>query len=336
MLAAMINASLADDVFREDKTSLEFESYVASLTGQEDGCFTVTGTMANQLALRSSLMQPPHAILGDARAHVFRSEAGGPAFMSGAMIQPVMPANGRYLTLDDIQAAAVLSDNVDEVPTRLITLENTISGIVVPLSELQRITSWARQRGIATHLDGARLFEAVATGAASLKQYCEPFDTVSLDFSKNLGAPIGAMMLSSKVRVAAARRIRKSVGGGLRQAGVLSALARATLDEQFGDVSNDKASKLRETHRRTKEVASLWEQCGGKLIRKVETNIAWLNLQAAECSAEDFNKVGDDHGFRVDGQRLVLHHQTSNDAIRRLRLAFEDVFGAKSRRATKL
>jgi threonine aldolase len=211
MLAAIVNTSLRDDVFGEDATTMEFESDIAMRCGLEVGLFTITGTMANQLGLRTLLTQPPHAILANAQAHILTDEAGGPAFMSGAMIQAVEPSNGKYLTLEDIEANPVLTDNIHKCPTRVVALGNTISGVIVPLSEMKRISEWARKNDVKLHLDGARLFEAVATGAGSLRDYCQLVDTVTLDFSKDLGAPMGAMLLDGKQHITQARRIRKSI-----------------------------------------------------------------------------------------------------------------------------
>jgi threonine aldolase len=134
--------------------------------------FIITGTMANQLGLRILLTQPPHAILANAQAHIVTHEAGGPAFMSGAMIQAVQPSNGKYLPLEDIEANAVLTDDIHKCPTRVVALENTIDGVTVPLFEITRIGKWARENNVKIHLDGARMFEAVAAGAGSLRDYC--------------------------------------------------------------------------------------------------------------------------------------------------------------------
>jgi threonine aldolase len=129
--------------------------------------------------------------------------------LSGAMMQTVVPTNGLYLTSQDIQQNTVLTDNVHKCPTRIVALENTISGIVGPLDEMQRISTWCRVKDIKLHLDGARLFEAVASGAASLGDYCTLFDTVASESSKDLGAPMGAMLLGSEALINQARRIRK-------------------------------------------------------------------------------------------------------------------------------
>ncbi|UPX11235.1 Low-specificity L-threonine aldolase [Ascochyta rabiei] len=335
MLAAIVNTTLRDDVFREDTTTMDLESDMAARCGQAAGLFVITGTMANQLALRTLLTQPPHAILADARAHILTHEAGGPAFMSGAMVQAVVPSNGKYLTVEDIEASAVLSDNVHRCPTRVIALENTIGGCIVPLSEMIKISRWARKNGVKIHLDGARLFEAVAAGAGSLRTYCQLVDTVTVDFSKNLGAPMGAMLLGNSEHIAQARWIRKSIGGGMRQAGVLSAAARVAVEEQFGPGEHGDAGKLREVHRAAKQVGEMWQSRGGKLTKDIETNQVWIDLRVLGISSEEWNDIGKSQGISLDGPRIVLHHQIAAEAIHRLGRAFDIVMSRAAERKDK-
>jgi threonine aldolase len=164
MLGAIIRCSLRDDIYQEDVSTTSFESHIATLTGFSGAAFVLSGTMANQLALRTHLTQPPHAILADARSHILHWEAGGIASLCGAMVQSVQASNGEYLTLADIQRKVVLSDDVHKCPTSVISLENTIGGIIQPLEETRKISTWARENGLKMHLDGARLFEVVAAG----------------------------------------------------------------------------------------------------------------------------------------------------------------------------
>ncbi|KAK6000567.1 hypothetical protein QM012_003292 [Aureobasidium pullulans] len=326
MLAAIITTTLADDVFGEDPTTIALEQNIATRCRLPASAFVISGTMANQLGLRTLLTQPPHAILTASHSHIVENEAGGPAFLSGAMMQTVVPRNGLYLTLEDIKQNAILSDNVHKCPTRVVALENTISGIVVPLDEMRRISSWCREQGVKMHLDGARLFEVVATGAGSLGDYCSLFDTVALDFSKDLGAPMGAMILGSETLIAQARRIRKSIGGGMRQAGVLSAAAQIAVDEQFGDGEwGTSSGSLRIVHELAKSVGIMWERRGGKLKKPVETNQVWMDLTNLGVTADEWNSIGRRRGLLLDGPRLVLHHQVTEDALIRLDCAFADL-----------
>lgn len=335
MLSAIINTTLRDDVFMEDATTTGLEAHMASLTGYEAGMFVITGTMANQLALRTSLTQPPHAILTDAQAHIVHWEAGGIASASGALLQAVSPSNATYLTLEDIKAHAETTDDVHKCPTRVISLENTVAGSIFPLSELRRISKWARSQNppILLHLDGARLWEAIAAGAGNLRDYAELFDSLSLDFSKNLGAPMGAMVLSSARFIKQARRIRKSIGGGMRQAGVLSSACRAAVDETFGPGiwGFEDGGKLRRTHEMAKSLGDLWISLGGKLERIVETNMLWLDLKDLKISKEELNKAGEKRGVKLDGKRICLHHQISEESISRLGLVFKDIQSYKAK-----
>jgi threonine aldolase len=334
MLAAIVNTSLRDDVFGEDTTTTEFECDIAARCGQESGLFTITGTMANQLGLRTLLTQPPHAILANAHAHILTHEAGGPAFMSGAMIQAIEPSNGKYLTVEDIEDNAVLTDNIHKCPTRLIALENTIGGIIVPLSEMIKISAWARRNDVKLYLDGARLFEAVAAGAGSLRDFCQLVDVVALDFSKGLGAPMGAMLLGKKEHIAQARWIRKSIGGGMRQAGVLTAAARVAVEEQFDSGRYGQAIKLSRVHKIAKNVGRMWESKGGRVTKDVETNQVWIDLDALGIKREEWNEIGKSHGITLDGPRLVLHYQISEEALQKLEQAFDVAISraAESRR----
>lgn len=327
MLRAIVETTLRDDVYQEDHTTLSLEQQIADLTGHEAGVFVLSGTMANQLALRTLLTQPPHAVLCDSRSHIIHWEAGGLASQSGAMVQSVMPSNGDFLTLEDIQRKAILSNDVHKCPTAVISLENTISGLVHPLPELQKIKDWASRNELKVHIDGARLWEAVATGAGSLRDFAQCADSVSLDFSKGLGAPIGAIVVGSHKFVDRARRIRKGMGGGMRQAGVLSSAARAAMDETFGPGvwGRNLGGKLRAVHETARDAANMWVRRGGKLRRRTETNLVWVDLMHAGICDEDFVEVGRNFGLKLDGGRIVLHHQISEEAIRRLGLLFEKV-----------
>ncbi|KFY25120.1 hypothetical protein V491_01885 [Pseudogymnoascus sp. VKM F-3775] len=326
-LEAIIRSSLDDDVFREDAATLSLESHMATLTGFPGAIFVNSGTMANQLALRTHLTQPPHAILTDSRSHILHWEAGGIASLTGAMVQAAWPSNGEFLIVEDIKKKAVLSDDVHKCPTRVISLENTIGGIVQPLEETRQISAWARENGVKLHLDGARLWEAVATGRGSLREYASCFDSVGLDFSKGLGAPMGAVIVGGADFVARARRIRKGMGGGMRQVGMLSSAARESMESIFGPGPSGykDGGLLRRSHRLATSVAEMWTEKGGRLSRRTETNIVWVDLKAAKVEEQQFNEIGAEYGIRLDGSRVVLHYQISEDAIARLEKLFSRV-----------
>nr|XP_036585381.1 beta-eliminating lyase [Colletotrichum truncatum]KAF6795278.1 beta-eliminating lyase [Colletotrichum truncatum] len=313
MLAAIQACSLLDDVFAEDPTTTELESHVAALAGKEAALLVLSGTMGNQVALRALLTQPPYSVLCDHRAHIIKYEAGGVASLCGAMIKPVVPSNGAYLTLEDIVANAELDDDVHTCPTKVISLENTLNGVVTPLVEIKRIVEFAREHNLKVHCDGARLWEAVASGAGSLSEYCSLFDTVSLCFSKGLGAPIGSIVVGGSQHIKHARWVRKSIGGGLRQSGVVAAPARVAVDETFGKGPNGEGGLLKSSHETAKKIEKMWTDLGGTLVHPVETNMCWLDLNAAGCSTEAFVSFGKEVGLKLIGNRLVIHYQIAQN-----------------------
>ncbi|KAI9870761.1 MAG: hypothetical protein M1830_003834 [Pleopsidium flavum] len=237
------------------------------------------------------------------------------------MVKGIVPSNnGHYLTLQDVVKHAVLTDDADlhACPTRLIVLENTLGGTVLPLAECARITAWARSHQIPTHLDGARLWEAVAAGAGSLSDYSSLFSSVSLCFSKGLGAPIGSILVGNEAFIKRARWVRKSIGGGTRQAGVVTAAARVAVDETFGKGAWGEGGLLRGAQERARVVGGMWEARGGRLGREVETNMVWLDLESAGCGVEEFVQCGVREGIKVLGGRVVVHYQIGEEGIRRL------------------
>jgi len=328
MLTSIAQTTLLDDVFLEDPTTTSLESFMASLTGKEASLFVVSGTMGNQVSLAAHLTGPPHGILCDRRSHIQLYEAGGTATLNGAMMESILPRNGVYLTLEDVRTNAMVlegdeSADVHICPTKVVCLENTLNGSILPLEECRKISTWARERGIKMHLDGARLWEAVVAGAGSLEDYCACFDSVSLCFSKGLGAPIGSIVVGEKTFIKRARWIRKMIGGGLRQAGVVSAAARVSVEETF------LGGKLKKSHENAKKVEEMWLKLGGKVSFPVETNMVVLDLDAAHCSNAEFIKLAQTHGLKMLCERLVVHYQISDEALERLERLMQDVMKGK-------
>ena len=262
------------------------------------------------------------SLLADAFYSLCR-EAGGISALSGALPQPVVPANGHHISLADVQKHAVLSSDHHYCPTRLICLENTLGGAILPLQDCQEIAAWARRQDppIRLHLDGARLWEAVAAGAGSLAEYSKCFDSVTMCFSKGLGAPIGSIIVASKAFIARARHIRKMMGGGMRQAGVVTAAAKVSVEDTF------LGGKLAETHAMAVEVGRMWERRGGKLQMPVETNMVWLDLGAAGCEVERLVVMGREMGIRFLGGRVVCHYQICAEAVERLGRVMDALLG---------
>jgi threonine aldolase len=323
MLASMAKSSLGDDVYREDSTTANFEAHIATLLSQPSGLFVASGTMGNQIALRTHLTQPPHSVLCDARAHVARYEAGGVASLSQALLQCVRPSNGIYLTLEDIKRAIILDEDIHYAPTRVISLENTLGGSIMPLSEVRRIAAFARDSGVKLHLDGARLWNAVAAGAGTLEEYGREFDSISVCFSKGLGAPVGSVLLGSEAFIKKARWIRKSIGGGMRQTGPLTNAARTALDEVF--------PKLVETHAIAKDIEKYAATLGLKAVVPVDTSMLFLDLEAAGLENQWFIDEGTKRGIKFGHSgRIVIHHQITPQAVELLKEVLSAVVKEKS------
>ncbi|KAK1850705.1 u4 u6 small nuclear ribonucleoprotein prp4 [Colletotrichum chrysophilum] len=327
MLLAIARTTLHDDIYGEDSTTRNFEEEMAKTCGHESAAFVLSGTMANQLAIRSLLHQPPHAVLADASAHIIHWEAGGVAHLSGATVQGIRPLNGLYLTLEDVKKHAVLTDDVHKCPTQVVSIENTSSGVVIPLAELQKIKAWASTHGVAIHMDGARLWEAVSAGAGALDDFGKCCDVLTLDFSKNLGAPMGAMVLGPSELIRRLKRIRKSIGGGMRQAGVLAAAARQAVAENFGLGNRDTKRVLRNSRVLAERVGRMWMERGGRLLKPVETNMAWVDLKSCNIEVREWNDLGKRNGIKLDGKRVVLHHQIDEMAMERLATVMNTALG---------
>lgn len=328
MLEAIVHTTLLDDVMMEDPTTNSFQTFMADLTGHEASLLVLSGTMGNQVALRAALTTPPYAILTDHRSHILGMEAGGAATLYGALIVGVVPHNGHHLTLKDIKKHATLREDVYDCPTRVISLENTLSGTIMPLADARAISSWARRQNppIHLHLDGARLWEAVAAGAGSLKEYAMCFDSIQLCFTKGLGAPIGSIIVGSSAFIKRATRVRKMLGGGLRAAGVIAAPARVAVEQIF------LGGKLKANQDVAMRIADMWESLGGKLQNPTETNMIWLDLDAANIDRQEFGRLAEEMGLktmqgRLEG-RLVVHYQISSDAVTKLFQLFRVVLGA--------
>lgn len=329
MLAAIQSCTLRDDVMEEDDSTRELEAYCAAITGKEAALFVSSGTMGNQLALRALLTQPPHGVLCDHRSHIVEYEAGGVATLTGALVKTVVPVNGVHLTLEDVKANVVLSRDIHSCPTRVISLENTLNGMVMPLDEVRRISAFAREHGIHVHCDGARLWEAVASGAGTLPEFCAELDTVTMCFSKGLGAPVGSVLCGTTEAMRHARWTRKALGGGTRQPGLLTAAAKVAITDTFGTRDDGSDGWLRRTHELATKVAGMWTEKGGKLLHPVHTNMIWLDLAAAGCAAARFVRLGRDEGLALLGGRMVVHYQVAqraDEVMPRLARVFERVF----------
>ncbi len=242
MREAMARAEVGDDVFGDDPTVKELEAETASMLGKEAALFTASGTMANQLALRSQT-EPGDEILVEANAHVYYYEGGGPAALSGVMCRCLEGRRGVFGGAE-LEAALRPSD-VHFARTRLVCVENTHNrggGKVWSVEQVREVAAAARKHGLQLHLDGARLWNAsVATGITE-RDYAEPFDSVSVCFSKGLGAPVGSALAGPRGLIERARRFRKMFGGGMRQAGIIAAGALFALRHHRVRLAEDHAN----------------------------------------------------------------------------------------------
>ncbi len=239
MREAMARAEVGDDVFGDDPTVARLEARVAELLGKEAAVFTVSGTMANQLALRAHT-EPGDEILIEGHAHIYYYEGGGPAALAGVMCHCLPGVRGVF-SAADVEAALRPPDQHFS-PTKLVCVENTHNrggGSVWPMERIREVAAVSRAHGLRLHLDGARLWNAsVATGIAE-RDYAAPFDSVAVCFSKGLGAPIGSALCGTREVIQRARRFRKMFGGGMRQAGIIAAGALHALEHHRARLAED-------------------------------------------------------------------------------------------------
>ncbi|KAL8287523.1 hypothetical protein RQP46_003381 [Phenoliferia psychrophenolica] len=307
MISRFINATRGDNVYGEDQDTEELQDHIAKLAGKEAGLFCVSGTMTNQLAIRTHLTQPPHSVLLDARCHVHCHEAGGVAFHSQATSLAIVPSNGHHLTLEDVEANLVRGDDIHSAPTRIVALENTLSGTVMPQSEVVRISDAMRKEGVIMHCDGARMWEVVAKTGLSLEELCRPFDSVSLCMSKGLGAPIGSVLVGSRALINKAKWFRKLFGGGIRQSGMLAVGARYALDNHL--------PLLPGTHALAAHLSSSLSDLGVRLVIPTETNMCWIDPTPLGFPLAGLVSRAKARGITLGGSRLICHFQISTEAV---------------------
>ncbi len=326
MRKAMAAAEVGDDVFGEDPSVNRLQNRMAEILGKEAALFVVSGTMGNLISILTHT-RPGDEVILEAEAHPFHYESAGAAAYGGVQFYPV-PGNRGVLTDEDV-TRAIRPDDGHHSPTRLICLENTHNrggGKIYPLEETEKIRALADARGIAMHLDGARLFNASVASGISPADFCAPFDSVSVCLSKGLGCPVGSVIAGPADWIKAARRIRRRLGGGMRQAGILAAAGLYALDHHI--------DRLAEDHRRARELADAISQI--PLFEftpsTVETNILILPLHDPDTSPEEVVGRLKSEGvlavvFGPRQIRLVTHLGIDDGAIARTIQIFEKLFG---------
>tara|TARA_B100001109_G_scaffold114365_1_gene93239 strand:- start:1158 stop:2189 length:1032 start_codon:yes stop_codon:yes gene_type:complete len=276
MLDAMFNATVGDDVFKEDPSVNIFENQVASLFGKEAALFFPSGTMTNQTAIKLHT-QPGDQLICDHYAHIFNYEGGGVSFNSGVSCKMIQGERGK-ITSEQIKSCINSPDFYHSPRTSLVCLENTTNkggGAVYDLNEIKKISKLCKDEALALHLDGARLWNALEYTKEDPKIYGSLFDTISLCFSKGLGCPVGSVLIGSNNIIKEAIRIRKILGGGMRQSGYLAAAGTYALEHHRKDLNED--------HRRAREISDcLQNMVSVNSIEPVETNIIIFSLNSAE------------------------------------------------------
>lgn len=282
MRQAMMAAPLGDDVFGDDPSVNALQEKIASLLGFEAALFMPTGTQSNLCALMAHCDRGDEYIVGQL-AHTYRYEGGGGAVLGSIQPQPLAQDIAGKMHLADI-AGAIKPDDCHFARTRLLCLENTWNGFPMPQAYLEQSTNLAREYGLSVHLDGARLFNAAVahrqegeTGLDSARRIACLFDSVSVCFSKGLGTPIGSALCGSKAFIARAHRVRKMVGGGMRQTGLVAAAASYALDHNVDRLSDD--------HALAQRLAQGLQDIVGLRVRSAQTNIVFVDVDAGKGPA---------------------------------------------------
>ena len=292
MRRAIAEAEVGDDVFGDDPTVRQLERRVAEILGKEAAVYVASGTMANQVAVRSHT-EPGNEIIADENAHIYYYEAGGTAALSGVIFRLLQGKRGIF-SASDLEAALRPTDQ-HFAPTRLVCLENTHNrggGSVWPLETTAEVAALARERGLRLHLDGARIWNATAATGISEAEYASHFDSISVCFSKGLGAPVGSALAGDAAFIERARRFRKQFGGGMRQAGLIAAGALYALEHN--------RQRLADDHANAQALAQgLTEIPGIELdVSEVETNLVFFR-PLGDASAPEFAERCDRAGVRM-------------------------------------
>jgi threonine aldolase len=314
MRQAMAAAEVGDDVYGEDPTVNALEARVAALFGHEAAMFTPSGSMANQICLQL-LVSPGDELLCDADAHVVTHEIGAAAALGGISSR-TWPASGGEVDAD-LVAGMIRPEGYHAVATRAIAVEQTHNrggGGVIPLATMRALRRTADDAGIGLHCDGARIWHAHVADGVPLADYGALFDTMSVCLSKGLGAPVGSLVVSSRERIERARVIRKRLGGGMRQAGILAAAGQYALDHHIDRLADD--------HRRARRLGEALAPFGIVDADRVVTNIVPLDLTKAPIDGPSLGAAARDRGVLVSvmgprSGRLVTHLDVDDAGIER-------------------
>jgi threonine aldolase len=314
MRRAIAEAEVGDEQAMLDPTVNALCERVADLLGKEAGVYLPSGTMCNQIAARVHCRQGDEMILATS-AHPFHAESGGPAALAGIMMRGLAGERGMF-TADQVRAAISSPDFRHAPRSRLLAVENTTNlggGAVWPIGQIREVTAVAREHGLACHMDGARLMNAVVESGVPAADYAAPFDSLWLDFSKGLGAPVGAVLVGSKDFIHEAWRVKQQIGGAMRQAGIIAAACLYALDHHV--------ERLAEDHANARRLAEGLAVIPGVRIdpATIETNIVWFDV-AGPMSAADVSAALREQGVLIGSygrtrMRAVTHLDVDRASI---------------------
>ncbi len=327
MREAMYRAEVGDDVFEEDPTVNRLEELGAEMVGKEAALFVASGTMGNLVSLLTHCQRGDEVILGD-QCHTFFYEVGGAAGLGGIQLRPLTNREDGTLDLQEIEAA-IRAPNIHFPPTRLICLENShnrCGGVVLSPGYMESVAVIAKRNHLSLHLDGARIFNAAISLGAGVKELTRDADSVMFCLSKGLAAPVGSLVAGSEAFIKRARKMRKMVGGGMRQVGILAAAGIVALTEMV--------DRLAEDHHNARILAKgLAEMKGIKIgLARVQTNIVIFSLVAEHITPGELVMALEERGVRLlaiggDRLRAVTHYGISEEDIKVALEAFREVLG---------
>lgn len=311
MLDAMLAADTGDDVYGEDPTVNRLEGELASRLGFAAALFVPTGTMSNLLGLMAHCERGDEYIVGQ-QAHTYKYEGGGAAVLGSIQPQPLEVQADGSLDLEQV-AAAIKPDDFHFARTRLLALENTMQGKVLPLEYLARARRFTQQHGLQLHLDGARLYNAAVKLGVDAQEITQYFDSVSVCLSKGLGAPVGSVLCGSEQLIGKTRRLRKMVGGGMRQAGVLAAAGLYALDHHVGRLADDHANA---------QLLADGLREAGFVVEPVQTNMVYVQMGDR---AEALKAFAAERGIKLSAAarlRMVTHMDVNRAQIEQVIATF--------------
>ena len=324
MREAMAEAEVGDDVYRDDPTVSRLEELAAEMLGKEAAMFVPSGTMGNLTALLVHCQRGDEAIVGS-QSHIYLNEAGGMSALGGIQPCPVQNQPDGTLALDDV-LASIRTEDVHHPITRLICLENTqniCGGVPLTVEYTRQVGELARRNNLSLHIDGARIFNAAAAHNVLVKDLVEPADSVMFCLSKGLAAPIGSMLVGTKNFIGRARHVRKMLGGGMRQVGVVAAAGIISLEKM--------TKRLSEDHARAKKLADGLRQVKGLVVdqKSPYTNMVYLNLsEEVQTNTQAVTQKIKEDGVFVDPEnarrfRLVTHYMIDDPAVEKTVIAFQ-------------